>query len=62
MLFSKKETAEKLKISTKTLERLMAAKAIGFVQVGRLIHFSQENLDCFIQKNSHPALGEGGAA
>jgi excisionase family DNA binding protein len=57
MLFSKKQAAEKLGISEKTLSRKVIEGTITFYKIGRRILFDQNSLDEFIAKCRRNAGG-----
>jgi len=48
-LFSKKEIAEKLNISVRTIDRLIKSKKLNACKIGRSVRITQEQLDEFIQ-------------
>jgi excisionase family DNA binding protein len=48
-LLSRELSARYIAISTRNLDYLRAAGKIGFVQIGRRVLFSREDLDRFIE-------------
>ena len=50
-LMSAKEAAKYLGLSYRTLQNLIYARKIGFVQICRHYKFRKEDLNNFIQKN-----------
>jgi excisionase family DNA binding protein len=48
-LITKKDVAEKLGCSIRTVDKLICTKAIAVTRVGRSVRFRPEALDCFIQ-------------
>lgn len=51
-MFTTKETAAILKISVKTLYRLLYAKKLEYVKIGDQIRVTRPALDQFIKKNT----------
>ena len=50
MLLTKREAAEALNISEKTLDRLKMAKKIRSINIGVRVYFSPDELKAFITK------------
>ncbi len=51
-LLTKKEAAERLRVSVRTIDRLRAREELRFVTVGRQVRFRAADLDTFITKQS----------
>jgi excisionase family DNA binding protein len=51
-LKSKKEAARYFGTSVATIDRLMAARVLGFVKVGHLTRFREEDLLAYIRANA----------
>ena len=49
-LLTKKDAAEQLKVSVRTIDRLRARKELRFVTVGRQVRFQTADLDALIAK------------
>jgi excisionase family DNA binding protein len=65
MVFSKREAAEKLKISVKTLERKIIDGSIPVHRIGKRILIDQNDLDLFWANCRYlkkPLLESGGVA
>jgi len=60
MALSKKQAAEKLGISTKTLERKIADGSIPFYKIGKRVLLDQNDLDSFWKKCRHISERMGG--
>ncbi len=50
--FNVAEAVRFLRVSRATVTRLVQARKIGHVRVGRQIFFSRNNLNAFLEKNS----------
>lgn len=50
-LYTKKEAANYLAISVRTLERIMAKNEIAFIRDGRTVRFLKSDLDDWIQRH-----------
>ena len=59
MIFSKKICAEKLGISTKTLERKVFDGSISCYKIGNRVLFDQNSIDEFLKKCRKPARAGG---
>lgn len=55
MLLTRQEAAERLAISLRTLDELIARKAIEFVRIGRAVRLRPQALESFIEANSQRA-------
>lgn len=51
ILYTKKQTAEILKISISKLDRLRASRFIGYCKIGGSILFQQQHIDDLIAKS-----------
>ena len=51
-LKTKKEAADRLKVSTRTIDRLRARETLRYVTVGGQIRFRDSDLEAFIARNS----------
>jgi excisionase family DNA binding protein len=51
-LLTKKDAAERLKVSVRTIDRLRAREELRFVTVGRQVRFRMADLDTFITKQT----------
>lgn len=60
-MFSKKETAGRLGISVKTLERKIIEGLIPYYKIGSRILFDQSSIDELLKHCRHNAKGTGGA-
>jgi excisionase family DNA binding protein len=49
-LLTKRDAAEQLKVSVRTIDRLRAREELRFVTVGRQVRFRTADLDAFIAK------------
>ncbi len=54
-LLTKKDAAERLKVSVRTIDRLRAKEMLRFVTVGRQVRFRAADLDAFIAKQTQGA-------
>ena len=50
LLYTRKEAAEALRISTDTLDRLTAAAKIKKVEIGSRVFYTPESLEDFVHK------------
>jgi len=55
LLYTKDEAADRLRISERTLRRLVEAGRIGYVAVGDRRFFRSEDLDAFLRASYTPA-------
>jgi len=62
IVYTKKQAADLLKISVKTLERKMFDGSLSYCKIGKRILLDQVSLEDFLQKCRHPAKETGGAA
>ena len=67
-LYTKKEAAEILKVSERTLERLMASGSLRAYKVNSQVRISEEQLQRYLSANTfafiipkHPNAGSGGS-
>lgn len=67
-LYTKREAADRLKISVRTLERLLASGNLRAYNVGRSVRISEEQLETYLQFNrfryiipKNPNAGSGGS-
>ena len=63
-IYSKKTVAEKLGISTKTLDRRIFEGELAHIKMGRLVLVRECDLEDYLNRCRHPALCEknGGVA
>lgn len=60
-LLTKRDAAERLKVSVRTIDRLRAKDELRFVTVGRQVRFRPVDLDSFITKQVEGGRPEMGA-
>jgi excisionase family DNA binding protein len=58
-LLTKREAAEKLRVSPSTVDRLRAQGEIAWVPVGRQVRFRPEALAEYVERAERPACPEG---
>ena len=58
VLFDKYSTAERLRISVRSLENLMARRCIAFRRIGGSVRFTSEDIAAFIEKARIAPLDE----
>ena len=57
ILWTKKEVAEKLQVSTKTISRLIAQGALPFIQIGSSIRIQKTDVFAFLGRQKQYNLG-----
>jgi len=60
-LLNKREAAEQLRISQRTLDREKDKRLIEWVQIGRKVFFRQEQLDQYINRQTRGGNPDRGA-
>ena len=50
------EAADRLRVSRRTVEMLLAAGEIGTVRIGRSVRIAEHHLAAFVATNDRPAL------
>lgn len=58
-LYSVKEAAKLLQVSTSTLYKYAERREIGYVKIGAALRFSEENLEKFVAERTSEPDGHG---
>jgi len=56
-LLKKREAAERLRVSVRTIDRLRAREELRFVTVGRQVRFRERDISAFIDSQTASAAG-----
>lgn len=55
-LLTIREAADRLRVSRRTVESLLAAGEIGTVRIGRSVRIAEHHLDAFVEAHDRPAM------
>ena len=52
-MLSKKDVAEKLNVSTRTINRLIEREEIYYHRIGNVLRFTQEDIDDYLRRTKN---------